>query len=97
MNNKCYKLKKYIYKNPIFQNTVDATYIINLENNGRLDHIMNQLSEYHPTKIVYICFYLNENHFAYSKQLGRVQFQIPSRILKCPLKSRLTCFINKFL
>lgn len=56
MQNECYTFKKYIYNNYIFKNTIDATYIINLENNKRLDHIMNQLSKYHPTKIIYICF-----------------------------------------
>lgn len=56
MNDDCYTFKKYNYNNYIFKNTIDATYIINLENNKRLDHIMNQLSKYHPTEIVYICF-----------------------------------------
>jgi len=56
MENICYTFKKYIYDDYIFNNTIDATYIINLENNGRLTHIMNQLSQYRPTKIVYICF-----------------------------------------
>ena len=56
MNEKCYTLKKYIYNNSIFSNTIDATYIINLENNGRLPSIMNQLLTYQPTNIVYIVF-----------------------------------------
>ena len=34
--------------------SVDVTYIIHLENNGRYEHIMKQLSKYHPTRIVYI-------------------------------------------
>ena len=56
MKNSCYTFKKYIYNDCIFNNTIDATYIINLENNKRLNHIVNQLSQYHPTKLVYICF-----------------------------------------
>jgi hypothetical protein len=52
----CYKYKKIIFNNPIFENTVDATYIIHLKGNGRLKNIINQLSIYHPTKIVYILF-----------------------------------------
>jgi len=35
---------------------VDATYIIHLENNGRLEHILTQLKEFQPTKTVYISF-----------------------------------------
>jgi hypothetical protein len=54
--NLCYQFKKFIFDNPIFENTIDATYIIHLENNNRLTHIMKQLSIYHPTKVVYIVF-----------------------------------------
>ena len=55
MNTTCYKLKEYKFNDPIF-NSVDATYIIHLEGNGRLDNIKEQLKNYHPTKIVYILF-----------------------------------------
>jgi len=56
MDDDCYTFQKYMYNDPIFKNTIDATYIINLENNGRLDHVFNQLEKYKPTKIVYIVF-----------------------------------------
>jgi hypothetical protein len=56
MISNCYKFKEYNFNDGIFKNTVDATYIIHLENNNRLTHIMDQLSIYHPTDIVYICF-----------------------------------------
>lgn len=56
MISNCYKFKEYNYDDGIFKNTVDATYIIHLENNNRLTHIMDQLSIYHPSDIVYICF-----------------------------------------
>lgn len=39
----------------MFEN-VDATYILHLEGNGRLDHIHDQLKTYHPTKKVYIVY-----------------------------------------
>jgi hypothetical protein len=55
MDTNCYNLKEYTFDNPIF-NSVDATYIIHLEGNGRLVHIEEQLKYYHPTKIVYIVF-----------------------------------------
>lgn len=56
MTNRCYRFERYKFKNTLFENTIDATYIIHLENNGRLDNIKNQLSKYKPTNIVYICF-----------------------------------------
>jgi len=40
----------------ILDDSIDATYIIHLKDNGRLEHIQEQLKEYHPTKIVYIAF-----------------------------------------
>lgn len=56
MTNKCYRYEKILYKDGLLNKTIDATYIINLEGNGRLDYIMKQLEEYHPTNIVYIVF-----------------------------------------
>jgi hypothetical protein len=44
------------YNTGLLHDAVDATYIINLEGNGRYDDIMNQLKTYHPTKEVYILF-----------------------------------------
>ena len=55
MDNKCYDLKEYKFDEPIF-NSVDATYIIHLEGNGRLSGIEEQLKYYHPSKVVYILF-----------------------------------------
>jgi len=56
MINKCYRYEKLLYKDSLFNKSIDATYIINLEDNGRLDYIMKQLIKYHPTNIVYIVF-----------------------------------------
>ena len=53
---KPYRFKKNIFNDRFLNNSVDATYIIHLENNGRYNHIQEQLSEYHPTNIVYILF-----------------------------------------
>jgi hypothetical protein len=53
--NSCYSFKEYLFNEPIFKN-IDATYIIHLENNGRLSSIENQLSSFHPTQKVYILF-----------------------------------------
>jgi hypothetical protein len=55
-NTRCYDMKKYTYDKGILDNSVDATYIIHLKDNGRYEHIQEQLKEYHPTKIVYIVF-----------------------------------------
>ena len=55
INNECYKFKKYTFNDGLFKN-VGATYIIHLENNGRLKSIENQLSLYHPTNIIYIVY-----------------------------------------
>ena len=51
----CYRFEEREFTDPIFKN-VDATYIIHLEDNGRLPHIESQLSEFHPTEKVYILF-----------------------------------------
>jgi len=51
-----YKFKKIIFNNGLLNDSVDATYIIHLENNGRYEHIQKQLLTYHPTNILYILF-----------------------------------------
>jgi hypothetical protein len=56
MNNSCYRFEKYIYTDGILNDSVDATYILHLEGNGRLDDIKNQLTQYHPSNIVYIVY-----------------------------------------
>ena len=55
MKESCYYLKEYFFENPIF-NEVDATYIIHLEGNKRLDIILDQLKYYYPSKKLYILF-----------------------------------------
>jgi len=51
----CYYFKSHLYNDPLFK-SVDATYIIHLEGNGRYNDIEEQLKVYHPTKIVYLLF-----------------------------------------
>jgi hypothetical protein len=53
--NECYKFDERNFKDSIFKN-IDVTYIVHLENNGRLTHIESQLQKYHPTKKIYILF-----------------------------------------
>jgi len=54
--NKCYKYKTINYKYGVLDDSVDATYVIHLENNGRLDSVMEQINKYKPTKLIYIVF-----------------------------------------
>ena len=51
----CYRFDLLEFEDCLFEN-VDATYILHLEGNGRIDHIHEQLKSYHPTKKVYIVY-----------------------------------------
>lgn len=53
-NLKCYEFKNLKFDKGLFDETVDATYIINLVENGRYDSVINQINEYKPTSEVYI-------------------------------------------
>ncbi len=53
MNEECYKFEKIIRSNGLFT-SVDATYIIHLEKNGRGKNIVNQLNKVTPTNTIYI-------------------------------------------
>lgn len=58
MNNyySCYRFDKlHLNGKPTFK-SIDATYIIHLEGNGRINDIINQLTKITPSKIVYIVF-----------------------------------------
>jgi len=55
-NLKCYEFKSIKFDNGLFDETVDATYVINLVGNGRYDNVINQINEYKPTSQVYILF-----------------------------------------
>ena len=51
----CYRFELLEFEDCLF-NHIDATYILHLEGNGRLDHIYEQLNTYHPSKKVYIVY-----------------------------------------
>jgi hypothetical protein len=53
---KCYSFEKRQYNNGIFNKSIDATYVIHLEDNGRLDSINKQLENHQPTNVVYVVF-----------------------------------------
>jgi len=55
-NKECYNFKKITYTDGIFSKSIDATYVIHLEGNGRLPDVESQLNEYHTTNTVYIVF-----------------------------------------
>lgn len=52
------------FEKGIFDESIDATYIIHLKGNGRLESIKKQLNKFKPTKVCYILFndgYKNSN------------------------------------
>lgn len=62
----CYSFIQKEYSDPLFTENLDATYVIYLENNGRLPMVESQLQEYKPTKYAYILVnkgYKNCNKF----------------------------------
>jgi hypothetical protein len=50
----CYSFHQFIFDKGIFDTEVDATYIIHLEGNGRLESIQTQLSLFPPTRHVFL-------------------------------------------
>lgn len=64
----CYRFELIEFEDYIFEN-IEATYIIHLEGNGRINHIFDQLKKYHPSKKVYIVF--NKGYKNCEKDLAR--------------------------
>jgi hypothetical protein len=50
----CYRFEKLEFDSNSALLNIDATYVIHLENNGRLDSVRRQLNEFRPTKEVFI-------------------------------------------
>jgi len=50
----CYRFEKLEFDSNSALLNIDATYVIHLENNGRLDSVRKQLNEFRPTKEVFI-------------------------------------------
>lgn len=53
-NEHCYRFKYMKNTDGLFHKTIDATYVVHLEGNGRYESVMKQLNEYHLTNNVYI-------------------------------------------
>jgi hypothetical protein len=51
----CYRLEEVDGENPLFQQ-IDATYVIHLEDNGRLGTVKKELREFYPSKNTCILF-----------------------------------------
>ena len=54
-DNNCYRFEEITGKNPLFAH-IDATYVIHLEGNGRLEGVRKELSEFYPSKNTCILF-----------------------------------------
>uniref|UniRef100_A0A6C0HIS7 Glycosyltransferase n=1 Tax=viral metagenome TaxID=1070528 RepID=A0A6C0HIS7_9ZZZZ len=53
--NSCYRFEKVAGENPLFLH-VDATYVVHLETNGRLEQVRKGLRDYFPSKNTFILF-----------------------------------------
>ena len=51
-----YTINTLHYEDGIFDEYIDATYIIHLKDNGRETHIFEQLSYLHPTNVIHIVY-----------------------------------------
>lgn len=56
MTSACYYKKKIFFKKGFLDDCIDATYILHLEGNGRIENIYKQLEIYHPSKTVILFF-----------------------------------------
>jgi hypothetical protein len=73
-NSECYRLEQYDFSDGLLE--LDATYIIHLEGNGREEHIIKQLDEYHPTNLVYILYNKGYKNCNKSLHLNKPQIDL---------------------
>jgi len=65
----CYHFKELTFKYGIFDKSIDATYVLTMQNKGRFNNIHKQLSAVKPSKKIYVVF--NEGYKACSKPLQK--------------------------
>lgn len=51
---KCYTFKRLEVEKGLLDSSVDATYVITLEGNGRYERVVEQFKKYHPTRTLFI-------------------------------------------
>ena len=82
-NTKCYTFKTINFDKGLLDETVDCTYIIHLENNGRLDHVYSELNKFKPTKKACIVFNKGFKH-CNKKLIEQVSYQdLTDAFLQC--------------
>ena len=68
----CYRFEKIAGQNPLFAH-IDATYVIHLENNGRLESVKKELLQYYPSKNT--CIVYNKGFRNCDKKLPKYETQ----------------------
>ena len=91
----CYRFETIEYKDGILNECVDATYIIHLEGNGRLDAIHYQLELYHPTNQVYILF--NKGYKTCEKTVSSPGHDLIDAFLQCFQHAKSNGYGNIFI
>ena len=79
----CYFFNKIEFNDGLLNNFVDATYIIHLENNGRLPNIKYQLNKYHPTNIIYLLINKGYKNFNKGKHISSPAYDLIDAFLQC--------------
>jgi len=94
METPCYNYNEINFEKGFLDDSVDATYILHLEGNGRLSNIYEQLQTFHPTKKVMRVF-IPKNVEDKFWTLIKIPFMIGMFIRICILPN--ICFINHFV
>ena len=79
----CYIFNKIKFNDGLLNNFVDATYIIHLENNGRLPNIKHQLKKYHPTNIIYLLINKGYKNFNKGSHISSPAYDLIDAFLQC--------------
>jgi hypothetical protein len=66
----CYTFELHTFSKGLLDASLDATYVINLRNNGRYKSILKEVTDYKPTRLAYIV--LNDGYKTCKKVLPQV-------------------------
>jgi hypothetical protein len=90
----CYKFNLIKNKKGLLDDSIDATYIIHLEGNGRLEHIYDMLKKYKISKIVFILFNKGYKKCKKNKSINNPSLDLIDAFLTIFKDSQLKKFNN---
>lgn len=83
INEEAYRFEEHNFQDGFFEDCVEATFIIHLVDNNRLEHILKQLKEFQPSKKVFILYNKGYNNSKKQDYITRPPLDLVDAFITC--------------